>query len=419
MTQLESARKGITTSEMCSAAAYDGADPEVMRRTIADGFAVLPANKKRRRNLYCAIGKNLSVKINVNIGTSPKNESGDSEMEKIRISAELGAESIMDLSVSGNLDKMRAKVLKAAPMMVGTVPIYQCMHESKLNVMALSGDDIIGAVRRHAEAGVDFITVHCGVTQKSIPASKDRLMGIVSRGGSFIVKWMKAHEKENPLFERYDELLEIARKYDVTLSLGDAMRPGALADAGDDAQYGELSTLGELAGRARDAGVQVMIEGPGHVSLDAIKGQIEKAGELCGGSPLYVLGPLVTDRAPGYDHIAGAIGGAFAGYCGASFLCFLTPAEHLRHPSIQDTREGIIASKIAAHAADIARGNPRAIERNRRFSKMRRDFDWDGMFANAIDPCKPRMYRETSSHSSEKECSMCGEFCAMKSEDLQ
>jgi phosphomethylpyrimidine synthase len=414
MTQLESARAGIVTHEMKLIALDEGLDAEKLMALVAEGGVVIPANRNRPRSMYHGIGKSLRVKINANIGTSPLNDSIDDELTKLSAAVSLGAEAVMDLSIAGKIDETRKAVLKHASVMVGTVPIYQCMSEHGGIPASVTGDDMIDAIRRHAEDGVDFVTVHCGVTRANAAKGADRLMGIVSRGGSFIAKWMDFHAEENPLFERYDEVLAIAKKHDVTLSLGDALRPGALADAGDEAQFGELATLGLLAQRARDAGVQVMIEGPGHVPLDAVVSHIEAIDRLCGGAPSYVLGPLVTDRAPGYDHIAGAIGGALAGFAGAAFLCYLTPAEHLRLPTVDDVREGVIASKIAAHAADVAKGNQKAVSENAAFSKMRRDFDWEGMFTHAIDPCKPRAYRSGSTHSAAAECSMCGEFCAMK-----
>lgn len=418
MTQLESALAGIITPEMSHVAADEGIDPGKIAELVGKGLVVIPANVGRPRASYHGIGKNLRVKVNANIGTSPMNDSIETELEKLRVSVSLGAEAVMDLSIAGKIRETRRRVLDHSPVMVGTVPVYQTMSEHGGRLADVTGEHMIASIREHAEDGVDFVTVHCGVTRANAAKGANRLMGIVSRGGSFTAKWMEHHKKENPLYERYDEILEIAKKHDVTLSLGDALRPGALADAGDAAQFGELETLGELAERARKSGVQVMIEGPGHVPLDAVVAHIEAIDRFCGGAPSYVLGPLVTDRAPGYDHIAGAIGGALAGFAGAAFLCYLTPAEHLRLPTVDDVREGVIASKIAAHAADVARGNPAAVKANREFSAMRRDFDWEGMFANAIDPCKPRAYRSGSTHAAAAECSMCGEFCAMKKTEM-
>ncbi|MGL4368110.1 MAG: phosphomethylpyrimidine synthase ThiC, partial [Spirochaetota bacterium] len=305
MTQLESAEKGILTLQMLQVAQDEGIDPASLMRHVASGHAVIPANRMRPRERYHGIGRDLRVKINANIGTSPMNESADAEMEKLSAAVSLGAEAVMDLSIAGDISANRRMILEKSPVMVGTVPVYQCMHDCRGKAADLSGDDIIEAVRRHAEDGVDFATVHCGATLQSTGRASERLMGIVSRGGSFMARWMAAHKKENPLYERFDEIIGIAREYDMTLSLGDAMRPGALADAGDASQMKELETLGELAERARRGGVQVMIEGPGHVPLNMIKEQIEAIDRICGGAPSYILGPLVTDRAPGYDHIAG------------------------------------------------------------------------------------------------------------------
>ena len=313
MTQLESARSGIITPEMKFVAADESLDAEKLRSLVAAGRAVIPANVMRCRAAYHGIGKDLRVKINANIGTSPMNESADIELKKLSEAVSLGAEAVMDLSIAGDVDATRRLILSLSPVMVGTVPVYQCMHACRGRAQDLSADDMINAIRRHARDGVDFVTVHCGATRENASRASERLMGIVSRGGSFMARWMAVHGKENPLYERFDEIIQIAREYDVTLSLGDAMRPGAIADAGDASQTGELETLGELAARARRAGAQVMIEGPGHVPLNMVAQQIQEIDRICGGAPSYILGPLVTDRAPGYDHIAGAIGAAAAG----------------------------------------------------------------------------------------------------------
>jgi phosphomethylpyrimidine synthase len=415
MTQLEHARKGTITGQMKVAAEHEGIAAESLRDMIACGSAVLPANTMREnKRIFRAIGKTLKIKVNANIGTSPSNADLDNELVKADAVASLGAESLMDLSIAGNLDSIRETILYRSPLMIGTVPLYEVLTQSRGDLTKVTGDAMIGVIRKQARQGVDFMTVHCGITREQSAHAKKRLMGIVSRGGSFLSKWMEYHNRENPLFERYDDICDIAREYDVTLSLGDALRPGALADAGDDAQFGEVATLGTLVKRARDKGVQVMVEGPGHVPYHLIDQQIRRMDELCFGAPLYILGPLVTDRSPGYDHISGAIGGTLAAMSGAAFLCYLTPAEHLRLPDLSDVREGVIASRIAAHAADIARDIPGAREENRKFSEMRKNFDWEGMFTNAIDPVRPRHYRAESTHAGEKECSMCGEFCAMK-----
>lgn len=415
MTQLEQARKGIITEEIKEAAQFEGISAEALRAMIASGEAVLPANSNRiNKRIFRAIGKTLKVKVNANIGTSPSNADLANELVKAEAVAALGAESLMDLSIAGNLDTIRGTILEQSPLMIGTVPLYEVLTKSRGDLKNVNGDDMINVIRKQAGQGVDFMTVHCGITREQSAHAKKRLMGIVSRGGSFLSKWMEYYNQENPLYERYDEICDIAREFDVTLSLGDALRPGALVDAGDDAQFGEVYVLGQLVKRARDKGVQVMVEGPGHVPYHLIADQIKKMDELCFGAPLYILGPLVTDRSPGYDHISGAIGGTLAAMSGAAFLCYLTPAEHLRLPDLSDVREGVIASRIAAHAADIARDIPGAREENRKFSEMRKNFDWEGMFDNAIDPVRPRHYRAESTHAGEKECSMCGEFCAMK-----
>jgi phosphomethylpyrimidine synthase len=415
MTQLEHARNKTITNEIIKAAEYEGIEPETLRTMIASGEAVLPVNKNRTSNrIYCAIGKHLRVKINANIGTSPSNIDIENEMIKADAVASLGAESLMDLSIAGNLDEIRMTILNRSPLVIGTVPVYELLTRSQGDLSKISGDDMINVIRKQAEQGVDFMTVHCGITREQAAHAEKRLMGIVSRGGSFLSKWMQYHDCENPLFTRYDEICDIAQEHDVTLSLGDALRPGALADAGDAAQFGEVEVLGKLVLRAREHGAQVMVEGPGHVPFHLIEDQIIAMDKICHGAPLYVLGPLVTDRAPGYDHIAGAIGGTLAARAGASFLCYVTPAEHLRLPDMNDVREGVIASKIAAHAADIAHNIPGTREENRSFSEMRKNFNWEGMFSNAIDPHKPRQYRSHSTHADMQECSMCGEFCAMK-----
>jgi phosphomethylpyrimidine synthase len=415
MTQLEHARKGMITNEMKEAAQFEDISVESLCTMIASGEAVLPANTNRKsKRIFRAIGKQLKVKVNANIGTSPSNADINNELTKAAAVAALGAESLMDLSIAGNLSTIRETIIEQSPLMIGTVPLYEVLTKSRGDLKNVNGDDMIEVIRRQAEQGVDFMTVHCGITREQSGHAKKRLMGIVSRGGSFLSKWMEYYNQENPLYERFDEICDIAREFDVTLSLGDALRPGALADAGDDAQFGEVYVLGQLVKRAREKGVQVMVEGPGHVPYHLIADQIKKMDELCFGAPLYILGPLVTDRSPGYDHIAGAIGGTLAAMSGAAFLCYLTPAEHLRLPDLSDVREGVTASRIAAHAADIARDIPGAREENRKFSEMRKNFDWEGMFENAIDPVRPRHYRAESTHAGEKECSMCGEFCAMK-----
>ncbi len=414
MTQLEAARQGIITDQMKEVAQDERIDPEKLRELIASGEVVIPANINHTNRKYHGIGRALKVKVNANIGTSPRNTDIDVELEKLKMVEELNAESIMDLSIAGDMDSIRETLIANSRIMLGTVPIYQILTENKNSIEKIDLAAILETIEKHGRQGVDFITVHCGLTLAALPFIEKRVMGIVSRGGSFIARWMQHHGKENPLYTHFDEILAISKKYDMTLSLGDGLRPGALADATDDAQLHELNKLGELTKRAREAGVQVMVEGPGHVPFNEIERNMKLQQEICDNAPFYVLGPLTTDRAPGYDHIAGAIGGTLAAFHGASFLCYVTPAEHLRLPTVDDVREGVIASKIAAHSADIAKGNLSAIEEDREYSKMRFDFNWDGMFRNAIDPVKPIKYRKESTNFDTEECSMCGDFCALK-----
>ena len=414
MTQLEAAKQGQLTEEMRIVAQDEGIEPEELIKWVANGRVVIPANKNHHNRYPYGIGEPLRVKINANIGTSPDNCSIDNELAKLKVVDELNSESVMDLSVAGELNEIRETIIEHARMMVGTVPIYQIIVEHSGDIDRVDIGTILEIIDTHGRQGVDFITVHCGVTRGALPFLKKRTMGIVSRGGSFIVSWMRIHNRENPLYEHYDDILDIARKYDITLSLGDGLRPGAIVDASDEAQFHELRVLGKLTQRARQAGVQVMVEGPGHVPLNQIKHNIQLQQEVCDGAPFYLLGPLTTDVAPGYDHIVGAIGSTLAAYYGAAFLCYITPAEHLRLPTVEDVREGVIASKIAAHSADLAKGNEQAWQWDRWFSEMRYKFDWEGMYNNAIDKRKPRKYRKFSTHVDEEECSMCGEFCALK-----
>jgi len=413
MTQLDSALKGEITSEMRKVAEKEHVDEVLLLENIARGLVVIPANTFHKNLVPVGIGKDLKIKVNSNIGTSQNHCSLHNELEKVRVSIESGADTIMDLSTAGDLDDIRMKIIDACHIPVGTVPVYQAMveHDSTEDI---TGDILIDTIRRHAKQGVDFVTVHCGVTQGAIPLLKNRLVGVVSRGGSFLISWMSIHEKQNPFFERYDEILDIARKYDVTLSLGDGLRPGGLKDATDPAQIHELEVLGKLVERAWEAGVQVMVEGPGHVPLNDIKRNVELQKQICKGAPFYVLGPLVTDIAAGYDHIAGAIGGALAGYCGADFLCYVTPAEHLKLPELSDVKDGIIASRIAAHAADVARGLSGARDWDDRMSDARARLDWETQIREGIDPDKSRRYREESKIGENDVCTMCGKYCAIK-----
>lgn len=419
MTQLEIARKGKVSEEMMTCAQREGVSPEFIRQGIEEGTIVITRNVRHTSILPLAIGKGLRTKINANIGTSKDHVDLDLELRKVEICAEAGADTVMDLSTGGDISAIRKAVIKASPLAIGTVPIYQAatrMVDAKRPIVELTGDDIFAAIEENGEDGVDFITVHCGVTRRSVGCvdAQGRLLGIVSRGGSILARWMDYNNRENPLYEDYDRLLAIAKRYDMVLSLGDGLRPGCLADATDRGQVQELIILGELTKRAWEAGVQVMIEGPGHVPIKEIQANILLQKSLCNGAPFYVLGPLPTDIAPGYDHITSAIGGAIAGATGADFLCYVTPSEHLRLPTLEDVREGIIASKIAAHIADIAKGVPGAIEQDIAMSRYRKEFDWDGQVACALDPVKAKQLLERSDSAKEEGCTMCGEFCAIK-----
>ncbi|HID11426.1 MAG TPA: phosphomethylpyrimidine synthase ThiC [Candidatus Latescibacteria bacterium] len=412
MTQLEYARRGETTEQMRMVSEEEGIDLEALRRAVAEGRVVVPHNQKHKGARTVGIGEGLRVKVNVNLGTSPKHINLDEEIEKLRVAVDAGADTVMDLSIGGDLDEIRLALLEASPVPLGTVPIYQTVVE--LGVERMKAEDLFRTIERHGEQGVDFITVHCGITRKAMPLARRRVEGIVSRGGGFLYRWMCITGRENPLYEGFDELLAIAREHDMTLSLGDALRPGCIEDATDEAQLVELRTLGELVLRAREAGVQVMVEGPGHIPMDQIERNIRLQKEWCRRAPFYVLGPIVTDVAPGYDHITGAIGGALAAYYGADFLCYVTPAEHLRLPTVEDVREGVVASVIAAHAADLAKGLAKAKERDLKMAQRRRALDWEGMFHLALDPQKARRYRQESDAPVDEECTMCGEYCVLK-----
>ncbi|MBW2165967.1 MAG: phosphomethylpyrimidine synthase ThiC, partial [Deltaproteobacteria bacterium] len=395
MTQLEMARKNKISEEMEICAEYEGIDPEFIRKGVENGNIVVIRNKKHKSISPLAIGKGLKTKVNANIGTSKDRTDIDLELKKVRVSVAAGADTIMDLSTGGDIRTIRKAIIKESSLVIGTVPIYQAavqMLDSKKAIVEMTAEDMFRVIKENGEDGVDFITVHCGITKKSIGCLEigGRHLGIVSRGGSFLANWIRCNKRENPLYEQYDKLLEIAKHYDMVLSLGDGLRPGCIADATDRAQIEELITLGELTKRARDQGVQVMIEGPGHVPIREIKANVELEKSLCQGAPFYVLGPIPTDIAPGYDHITAAIGGAIAGSAGADFLCYVTPAEHLRLPTIEDVKEGIIASKIAAHIADIAKGVPGAIEKDLLMAKYRDEFNWEGQVNISIDPEKVR-----------------------------
>ena len=412
MTQREAALAGQITPAMAQAAQAEGLAPEVIRQGLAQGTLVVPANPGHQGLKPVAIGKGVRVKINANIGTSPHDINLEKEQAKLNAALEYGAHAVMDLSTGGDLDAIRRLLLAQCPVPFGTVPIYQLMTEVQ-SLEEVKADDLLEMVRHHARQGVDFVTVHCGITRAALPLLKKRVTGVVSRGGAFLTAWMRRFGRENPLYEKYDQLLEIAREYDVTLSLGDGLRPGCLADATDKAQLHELKILGELTQRAWAQGVQVMVEGPGHLPLHHIKKNVRLQQKYCHGAPFYVLGPLVTDVASGYDHIAGAIGGALAASLGASFLCYVTPAEHLKLPEVEDVIDGVVASRIAAHAADLALGFPGAADWDLAMSKARRALDWDTQLKLSINPTKALRYREQS-QAKEDQCTMCGRFCAMK-----
>ncbi len=412
MTQREAALAGQITPAMAQAAQAEGLAPEVIRQGLAQGTLVVPANPGHQGLQPVAIGKGVRVKINANIGTSPHDINLEKEQAKLNAALEYGAHAVMDLSTGGDLDAIRRLLLGGCPAPFGTVPIYQLMTQVQ-SLEEVKADDLLEMVRHHARQGVDFVTVHCGITRAALPLLKKRITGVVSRGGAFLTAWMRRFGRENPLYEKYDQLLEIAREYDVTLSLGDGLRPGCLADATDKAQLHELKVLGELTQRAWAQGVQVMVEGPGHLPLHHIKKNVRLQQKYCHGAPFYVLGPLVTDVASGYDHIAGAIGGALAASLGASFLCYVTPAEHLKLPEVEDVIDGVVASRIAAHAADLALGFPGAADWDLAMSKARRALDWDTQLKLSINPSKAMQYREKSL-AKEDQCTMCGRFCAMK-----
>jgi len=417
MTQIELAKKGVITAQMKQVAQMEQLDESIICGSIASGTAVIPANTNHPVKGTCGIGKDLRIKVNSNIGTSSDVGTLEGELEKLRVSVQYGADTVMDLSTGGDIRKVRRSILKESSVPIGTVPIYQAMIEAGEKygpIVMATTDDLFKAIEEQAKEGVDFVTVHCGVTQAAISALKSqrRVTDIVSRGGAFLIGWMLYHDKENPLYEHFDRLLEIALKYDVTLSLGDGMRPGSIADATDRPQVQELLTLGELVERARGAGVQVMVEGPGHLPLNHIMMNMQLQKSLCREAPFYVLGPLVTDIGAGYDHITSAIGGALAGIYGADFLCYVTPAEHLSLPDSEDVRNGVIASRIAAHAADIVRSQGKAAEWDRRMSLARKNLDWETQASLAIDPEKVRSVRSKYTVKG-RACSMCGDYCAM------
>lgn len=414
-TQIISAREGIITDEMKYIASSEGVNPEFIREGVEKGSIVILKNNQRQGSIPVGVGAGLSVKINANIGTSNEKSGLDEELKKVKMIEETGADVLMDLSTGKGIDEIRAQIIASTKLPIGTVPMYQAGKEALdefKNIAKLSKEKLFSDIEKQCKDGVDFITVHCGVTKFVVEQleKQKRVTGIVSRGGAMLACWIKATGQENPLYEYYDELLDIAKKYDVVLSLGDGLRPGCGADAGDRAQVAETIILGELVKRAKEKGVQAMVEGPGHVPLNLIPSMIQTIKQLTDNAPLYVLGPLVTDIAPGYDHITSAIGGTLAALHGADFLCYVTPAEHLGLPNVEQVREGIIASKIAAHAADVARGNKKAIETDREMSVARVNLDWKMQKKLALDP---KSFDGTN-FAEEKPCTMCGDYCSMK-----
>ena len=416
ITQIDAARSGTITKEMKRVAEKERKAPEEIRARVAAGTIAIPANINHKNLDPEGVGTGLRTKVNVNLGISGDLIDPEVELEKVRVALELGAEGIMDLSNHGKTQEFRKQLLEMAPVMIGTVPMYDAIGYLEKALISITPQDFLDVVRRHAEDGVDFVTIHAGMNRRVIESFKEmgRLMNIVSRGGSLIFAWMEATGNENPFYEYYDDVLEILHEYDVTISIGDAMRPGCGYDATDAGQIAELIEIGKLTKRAWDAGVQVMVEGPGHMAIDEIAANMKLQKRLCHDAPFYVLGPLVTDIAPGYDHITAAIGGAVAASSGADFLCYVTPAEHLRLPDVNDVREGLVATKIAAHAADIAKGIPGARDRDNRMSDARRRFDWEEMFDLALDPVKPREYFESAPPTNEESCTMCGKMCAVR-----
>ncbi|MFH0839446.1 MAG: phosphomethylpyrimidine synthase ThiC [Candidatus Omnitrophota bacterium] len=419
MTLIESAKKGVITEKMRVIAKYENAAPEYIKNGIAYGSIVIPSNKARKIEKYCAVGMGLRTKVNANIGSSAGSEDIDLEIKKLNVAVAAGADTIMDLSTGENLKKIRSLILKKSDVPVGTVPIYEMAVEkiSKGSDIAdISKNDMLRCLENQAREGVDFFTIHSGVTKEALNTMREdgRILDVVSRGGAIIAQWIAKTGEENPFYEYFDDILEIAHEYDVTLSLGDGMRPGCINDATDKAQITELITLGKLARKSKKRGVQVIIEGPGHIPMHQIKRNVEMEKSLCDNAPFYVLGPIVTDIAPGYDHITSAIGGAMAAYFGADFLCYVTPSEHLRLPTLDDVKEGVIASKIAAHAADLAKGVRGAIEMDNTISLARKKRDWKKQIECSLDPKRAKEYRRSSAPITSDVCTMCNKYCSIK-----
>lgn len=418
-TQMQLARQGIITEAMKIVAGQEKLSPEFIREGVAKGTIAICCNINHKNLIPRGVGEGLKVKVNANIGTSSSYPDPEPELKKLEAAIAAGADSVMDLSTGNNISASRKAIIEASTVMVGTVPIYQITVETiqkRGAVVEMTKEDIFDVIRQQAKDGADFMTIHCGINRQVLKALVDegRVMDVVSRGGSFITGWMLHNDKENPLYEYYDEILDICEEYDVTISLGDGLRPGCIADATDRAQIQELLNLGELTQRAWDRGVQVMVEGPGHVPYNQIAANMQLQKHICHGAPFYVLGPLVTDVAPGYDHITGAIGGTLAAISGADFLCYVTPAEHLGLPDLEDVRQGVIASRIAAHAADLAKGNKEAWAWDLAMAKARKELDWKTQLELALDPVRAVEYRNKKNKSDDEACSMCGDYCAVK-----
>ena len=419
MTQIDTARRGRISREMRVIARKESVEPEFIRKGVENGSIVIPNNRKRRLDKPCGIGAGLTTKINANIGTSKDSSDIRHELKKMAAAISLGADAIMDLSTGKGISRTRRSILARCDVPLGTVPLYEItigQDARRKEIPDITIDEMFAVLEKQAEDGVDFFTIHAGVTQRAIDTLRDnpRILDIVSRGGAFLAHWITKNRRENPFYEYFDRVLKIAKEFDITLSLGDGLRPGSIKDATDTPQILELMALGELRKKAMRRGVQVMIEGPGHVPINQIETNVALEKAICGGAPFYVLGPLVTDVAPGYDHITAAIGGAIAATAGADFLCYVTPAEHLRLPTLEDVCKGVVATKIAAHAADVAKGIKGAIDWDIKISKARQARDWNEQFRLAIDSSKPKSYRSSSRPGMTDVCTMCGEFCSMK-----
>ena len=415
-TQMEAAKKGIITPEMQAVSEKEYISAEEIRKKVAEGCVAIPANINHKNLSPEGVGSGLRTKINVNLGISGDCADYEMELDKVRTAVKFGAEAIMDLSNCGKTNKFRRQLIEMSPAMIGTVPIYDAIGYLEKELGDITAEDFLRVVEAHAGEGVDFMTIHAGINKRTVEAFRreGRLMNIVSRGGSLLFAWMAMTGNENPFYEHYDKVLDIFREYDVTISLGDALRPGCIDDATDSGQISELIELGDLTLRAWEKDVQVMVEGPGHMAMNEIAANMTLQKRICHNAPFYVLGPIVTDIFPGYDHITSAIGGAIAAASGADFLCYVTPAEHLRLPDVNDVKEGIIASRIAAHAADIAKGIPHARDIDNKMAQARHRVDWEEMFSLCADPEKARAYFESTPPADRHTCSMCGKMCAVK-----